>query len=187
MPPITMSGNATFNMFSYLLNGASSLAKTAKEYDPGSNYCRISAVALSAFAMEAHLNHLGEFKLSFWEIVEPKLSWRGKLDLIVQQLGVTPDFGKRPFQTLGDLFKFRDRLAHGKTTIDAISYQYHGTRDEDFESLDPDWLKRFWTDDAVERVLRDTREIIELLHSAAGFETHSIHLIGCGEFSETDS
>jgi hypothetical protein len=179
-----MSGTATFNTFSYLLNGAHSLAQTAKDHEAGSNYCRISAVAFAAFAIEAHLNHIGEAKLPFWSIVEPKLSWRAKLDLIVKQFGTTPDFGKRPFQTLGDLFKFRDRLAHGKTTTEEKCYEYRGNPKDDHGSLDPDWLKMFWSDEAVKRVLEDTREIIELLHTKAGFEPHSLHLIGSGEFGE---
>ena len=181
-----MSGTATFNTFSYLLKGAHRLAQTAKDHDTGSNYCRISAVAFSAFAIEAHLNHIGEAKLPFWSIVEPKLPWRAKLDLIVKQFGITPDYGKRPFQTLGDMFKFRDRLAHGKTTTEEKSYECHGNREDDRGSLDPDWLKKFWSDEAVERVLEDTREIIELLHTKAGFEPHSLHVIGSGEFREVN-
>jgi hypothetical protein len=171
--PVTMSGTATLNTFSYLLNGAHSLAQTAKDHAAGSNYCRISAVVFSAFAVEAHLNHIGEAKLSFWGIVEPKLPWRAKLDLIVEQLGITPDFGKRPFQTLGDLFRFRDRLAHGKTTTEDKRYEYRGNREDGFGSLDPDWLKKFWSDDAVDRVLEDTRQILELLHGKAGFDPQS--------------
>jgi hypothetical protein len=181
---IRMSGTATFNTFSYLLNGADSLAQTAKEHTPGSNYCRVSAVVFSAFAIEAHLNHIGEAKLSFWGIVEPKLPWRAKLDLILEQLGIIADFGKPPFQTLCDLFKFRDRLAHGKTTTEDKSYRYRGDRENDFGSLDPAWLEKFWSDDAVDRVLKDTQQIIELVHGKAGLESHSLDLIGSGSFSE---
>jgi hypothetical protein len=182
--PITMSGTATFNTFSYLLNGAHSLFQTAKEHDPGSNYCRISAALFSAFAVEAHLNHIGETKLAFWGIVERKLAWRNKLDLIAQQLEVELDFGRRPFQTIGELFSFRDKLAHGKSiTLDA-SYEYRGNPEDDFGILDPEWLIKFWSDDAVERVLADASEIIELFHAKAGFEKHAVHLMGSGAFAE---
>lgn len=182
--PTIISKTTTFNTFSYLLNGAHSLALTAKNHPAGSNYCRISSVAFSAFAIEAHLNHLGEAKLSFWGIVEPKLPWRAKLDLIAKQFGVTPDFGNRPFQTLADLFKFRDKLAHGKTTSEEKHYEYYGNREEDFDSLDPEWIHKFCSDEAVERVLEDTRQIIELLHSKAGLEPHSLPLIGNEVFEE---
>lgn len=179
-----MSGTVTFNTFSYLLNGAHSLAQSAKDHEVGSNYCRISAVALSAFAIEAHLNHIGEAKLPFWDIVEPKLSWRAKLELIAMQFDVELDFDNRPFQTLSDLFKFRDQLAHGKTKCEEKSYEYRGNREDDFGSLDPGWLKKYWSDEAVERVLEDTRQIIALLHTAAGFESHSVDVMGGGMFQE---
>jgi len=57
---VDMSGTVTFNTYAYLLNGAHSLLRTAQEHSPGSNYCRISAVLFSAFAVEAYLNHIGE-------------------------------------------------------------------------------------------------------------------------------
>ncbi len=107
-----------------------------------------------------------------------------KLDLIVQQFGITPDFGNRPFQTLSDLFKFRDRLAHGKTTTEEKSYEYRGNPEDDNNPLDPDWLKKFYSDQAVERVLEDTDQIIDLLLTKAGFQPHSHHLIGSGAFKE---
>ena len=181
-----MSGTATFNTFSYLLNGAHSLSQTAKDHEVGSNYCRLSAVVFAAFSIEAHLNHIGEAKLSFWQIVEPKLSWRQKLELITTHFGVTPDFGKRPFQTLSDLFRLRDRLAHGKTTTEEKSYEYRDGSEDHRGSLDPDWLKGFWSDEAVERVLEDTRQIIETLHTKAGFEPQSLHLVGHGMFGEVE-
>ena len=182
--PITMSGTATFNTFSYLLNGATSLLKTAKEDIRGSNYCRVSAVMFSAFAVEAHLNHIGEAKLPFWKIVEPKLPWRNKLELVAQHLGIILDDGKRPFQTLSDLFKFRDRLAHGKTTTHDVTYEYSENRGDDFCNLDPAWLNKFFSDEDVERVVVDVRQVIELFHKSAGFEEHTLGSIGSGVFVE---
>jgi hypothetical protein len=61
--PIRMAGTATFNAFSYLLNGSFSLLETAKEHSPGSNYCRVSAVLFAAFAVEAHLEAIPELDL----------------------------------------------------------------------------------------------------------------------------
>jgi len=182
--PITMAGESTFNTFSYLLNGAYSLAKSAREDPEGSNYRRISAVLFSAFAIEAHLNHIGEVKLPFWSVVEPKLPWRVKLELIAQQLGVALDYGRRPFQSLSDLFKFRDKLAHGKTETAESSYEYQRYPGDDFGNLEPEWLKKFWSDDAVHRIREDTLEIIKLLHAKAGLDEYTLHTIGSGAFAE---
>jgi hypothetical protein len=100
-------GTSEFYTFAHLLNGADSLLKSAQEHAIGSGHCRTAAVLFSAFAIEAHFNHIGEQRLSFWSIVEPKLSWRQKLNLIVHHFGIKVDDGKRPFQTLNELFKFR--------------------------------------------------------------------------------
>lgn len=181
---ISMSGTSAFNTYAYLLNGAYSSLRTAKEHIPGSKYGRISAILFSAFAFEAYVNHIGEAKLSFWGIVEPKLSWRGKLDLIAQQLGLAPDFGKRPFQTIGEIFKFRDLLAHGKTRTEEKSYDYVGKSDVELGILDPEWLKRYWAEEAVVRVLEDTRQVIELLHTRAGFELSSLGVVASGLFTQ---
>ena len=182
--PITMSGTYTFNTFSYLWNGARSLAQTAKEHDPGSNYCRISSVLFSAFAIEAHLNHIGEAKLPFWGILERKLSWKDKLDVVSKQFDFATDYGRRPFQTLRHLFEFRNKLAHGKTTTGEKSYKYLGNRDDEHGSTIPGWLKEFWSDDIVNRALEDTQQILELVHTRAGFGSDSLHLIGSGSFAE---
>jgi hypothetical protein len=182
--PIIMSGTATFNTFSYLLNGAHSFLLTAKEHSPGSKYCRVSAVLFSAFAVEAHLNHIGEIKLAFWQIVEPKLGWRYKFELIAQQLEIEIDSGKRPFQTLVEVFKFRDRLAHGKTTTQTASYEDRGNPRDGFDCLDPDWLKKYWTDETAERVFEDAREIIERFHMKAGFPKQDVGQVSTGSFSE---
>ena len=55
---------------------------------------------------------------------------------------------------------------------------------DDFGKLDPDWLKEFWSDEAVERVLTDAGQIIELFHEKAGFDKCSIHLNGFGSFAQ---
>ena len=57
-------------------------------------------------------------------------------------------------------------------------YECGGDFAEDIGALDPEWLKKFWSDDVVDRVLEDTRQIIELLHAKAGFEPHSLHRMG---------
>lgn len=132
------------------------------------------------------MNHIGEAKLPFWSIVEPKLSWKAKLELVAQQLGVELDYGHRPFQSLSELFKFRDKLAHGKTVSAESAYEYHGNPGDDFGNLDPEWLKKFCSDEAVCRIREDTLEIIKLLHDKAGFEEHTLYTIGRGAFAERE-
>lgn len=182
--PITMTGTATFNTFSYLLNGAASLLQTAKVHPQGSAHVLVSSALFCAFTVEAHLNHIGEAKLPFWKIVEPKLSWGMKLELIAQHLGIELEYGKRPLQTVGELFKFRDRLAHGKTTTQEVSYECRAGLEDEFSALDPDWLKKFWSEEAVERALADVTQLLKLFHEKAGFDSLTLYGISTGAFWE---
>ena len=65
--------------------------------------------------IRGYLNHIGTDLLESWDDVEQKLGWRPKLSLLGELLPMKPDFGKRPFQLLPDVFRFRDAIAHGKT------------------------------------------------------------------------
>ncbi|MHB1037565.1 MAG: hypothetical protein ACYC35_07575 [Pirellulales bacterium] len=183
--PMQMEGTARFYPFAYLRIAAHNAFQTAQANPLGSNYQRISAVLFSAFAVEAHLNHVGENRLPFWSIVEPKLPWRAKLDLIAQQLGFDLDFGSRPFQTIIGVFRFRDRMAHGKTWADDdVKYQYTGSGEEESECLDPGWLRVWWDDNRVRRALEDADAVMTAIHRAAGFDTCTIWLMGDGEFAQ---
>lgn len=177
-----MSGNATFYTFSYLLNGAWSLLETAKEHRPGCNFCRLSSALFAAFAVEAHLNHVGEIKLPFWNVVERKISWKDKIAIVAQHIGVDVDYGCRPFQSLNTLFAFRDKLAHGRT--EQFETMYQGKLLDNNDAMDPKWLRDFWNDALLTRVMYDAREVIRLLHKEAGFDPESISLQSIGEFAE---
>lgn len=166
---VRMVGSAEFRTYAYLFNTARSLFLSAKEHRSGSNYCRVSAVLFSAFAVEACLNHIGEEKLPWWDIVEPKLQWENKLQLITQYFSVEIDKGKRPSQTIYKLFKFRNKLAHGKTETVNGSYIDACDCGDQLEVMDPTWLKEWHSNEVIERVLEDTQKFIELLLEKAGF------------------
>jgi hypothetical protein len=74
----------------------------------------MTAAVFSAFSLEAYLNHLGATRFRCWEELE-RLSVDAKLSLLLENLGQSPDFSKRPFQTTKILFRIRNQLAHGKT------------------------------------------------------------------------
>jgi len=74
----------------------------------------MTAAVFSAFSLEAYLNHLGSQRFKCWEKLE-RLSVEAKLSLILEDLGKTPDFSRRPFQTVKTLLRLRNQLAHGRT------------------------------------------------------------------------
>ena len=172
----TLQGESTFFPFVYLLEAARNARETASERPTGSNYHRVSSVLFCAFAMEAYLNHLGGSAIRYWGIVEPKLGWRQKLDLVAQHFEATIDAGRRPFGTIIQLFKFRDKLVHGKTETWDFEYKYDPAKRD--ASQDPDWLSQYWNDAAVDRVLEDTEKAIKFLHDNADLDPLDLNCMG---------
>lgn len=179
-----MEGVANFYTFAFLRQAAWNAFDTAKAVSEGANYHRISAVLFSALTIEAHLNHVGESAIPNWVTIEPSLRWRDKFDHVVQHFKLTTDKSCRPVQTIIELFRFRDKLVHGKTHSEDLRYKHVDGRPSRESISDPDWLRRYWSDDAVKRVLDDVEQVIKVLHAAAGLEIHTLDMIGDGEFAE---
>jgi hypothetical protein len=76
----------------------------------------IGSLIFTAFTFEAYLNHIGKKLFSCWDLFEKAINPEGKLDIVFERLGIK-DFpkGKRPRQTVRNLFDLRNNLAHGKT------------------------------------------------------------------------
>ncbi len=179
-----MEGDLTFHTYAYLLHASNSLFLIAKEHAPGSNHARISAVLFSAFAIEAYLNHIGNLKVENWQKLD-RLNWRDKMKIIGEKVGVQVDYGKPPFQAVVLIFQFRDRLAHGRTHQEHVSYKFNYVDRQETGHLDPDWLRKYWDDMSVERTLQNVRQIIEKIQAAAGFSLLDLEMVSSGSFSES--
>lgn len=90
------------------------LLDRAKEKRDGWFYECMASLVFSAFAFEAYLNHVGSRSCSFWNSIE-RISYRDKITVLADLFEFDADFGKRPFQTIGELFGMRNLLAHGRT------------------------------------------------------------------------
>ena len=75
-----------------------------------------SSLVFCAFGLEAFLNHVGEQLFSSWkDYLKKSLGPEAKLGLIAEKIGLKPDFGKKPFQSIKTLFEFRNTMAHSVT------------------------------------------------------------------------
>jgi hypothetical protein len=173
-----MEATIRFKPFAYLLEGADDLLRTGREYPPGSGYCRNAAVVFAAFTIEACLNHIGERICESWD--NPKLKWKAKLETVTKKLGIEYDSKKPPFTAIDELLEFRDKLAHGRTEAFEASHQHSGNREDEFTVLDPPWLKKYQSNEAVQQVLADTRQIVELFHEKAELPKETIGEIASG-------
>ena len=73
-----------------------------------------AAAVFTAFTFEAYLNHVGQEEIAFWEEID-RISYHKKLAVITKQLGMKLDMSAQPGQTISELFKLRNNLAHGRT------------------------------------------------------------------------
>jgi hypothetical protein len=78
----------------------------------------LTANLMTALAFEAFLNHVGQYKWGpaseVWSAVE-RLSPIAKLKAIAEECDFALDLGARPAQTMIDVCRFRNAVAHGRT------------------------------------------------------------------------
>jgi len=70
-------------------------------------------VVFMAFSIEAYLNSIGTRVAPFWDIIE-RIAWRQKVEVLHSLAGTRPNWGEEPLRFVTELFRLRDRLAHGK-------------------------------------------------------------------------
>jgi hypothetical protein len=136
----------------------------------GSKWIFLSSIVLTAFAFEAYLNHVGPTVLTSWKGLE-RLSPLPKLDLLCEVLKVnfSGPKNKRAVKTIGELFKFRNTLAHGRTeTITATPKRL--AVDKIDGHLAPrlliHWEQLIENSRFAKRVRADVEIVVHLIHDA---------------------
>ena len=175
-------GSREVRTFVDLAHGADVLIMKTEEEQKGSYYTTMSALLLTAFTFEAYLNHLGEKTISFWEEIEP-IKVMGKYSVLCKNLGICPDFSKRPYQTLKILFKFRNAIAHGKSQILQETKEVSSHDEPQQHTLKAHW-EEFSELENAKRSREDIAQIITELHKTAGLGDYPfIHGVGIGSLS----
>ena len=174
----TVTRSRNMNMFAELSHGNWVLLENASKERDGYLYELMSCLVFAAFKHEAFLNHIGSLIIPFWDELE-RLPHRKKLDVIAAQVGLTIDFGCRPFQTLSELFSARDEFAHGKPELLSDNCVVEtGTREE-LRRKKPltKWETRCTVEFAT-RAYDDTEKIAEILWDAAGLNRGELRARG---------
>lgn len=70
-------------------------------------------VVFLAFSIESYLNSLGARAIPFWDEIE-RLPWKAKVNVLHTTADREPDWGAEPLQFASEVFRLRDKLAHGK-------------------------------------------------------------------------
>ncbi|VTR91564.1 Uncharacterized protein OS=Beggiatoa sp. PS GN=BGP_1013 PE=4 SV=1 [Gemmata massiliana] len=187
--PILREGFTEFYPYCYMLMGADTAIEAAQLFEStpgarGRNFHYATAVLFSAFAVEAVVNHIGLDKIANWAVDDNgrKLGgWRKKLDAVAALNGHTPDFSTAPFKTIDEAFKFRDKMAHGKTWVAEQCFLDTGAGQE---HILPDWLQPFLNETRATEVIADARNVVQTLLVWSGYAALDLHRMGSGEYYE---
>jgi len=163
-----IKASTTVYPFNYYRAAARTLLEEARENPEGSTFKFLAAMLFSAFALESYLNHLGGLRCKGWDVCERRLGPKEKLVLVAAHIGAKPDLGRRPFQTFGELFKFRDLSVHARVSSTTVT----GLWAEDKPDSESIFLRTNWTEqitlDKAERFFEDTRAMLDWLYRESG-------------------
>jgi hypothetical protein len=171
--------------YAEIWHGSGILLQRGQEEIRGSKWLWMGSLIFTAFSFEAYLNHIGRKTFACWDIFEKVVSPEGKLDVICERLEIDLPKNKRPRQTLRELIKFRNNVAHGKT----VPLEENTTRDAD-QYLDEFLGKRplaVWEEYCTEknalRARSDIKQIMQLIHEKANPENDPLFGFGMYEAS----
>ena len=142
----------------------------AKREEKGRSYKSLATILMAAFKFEAYLNHAGQQVDSDWNEWDNNghPTWQDKLNRLAGKLQLTFEKGRRPLQTITELFKFRDSLVHGKTERVSETKKFKAaTRRDLIEAPLPvtQWEK-LCTLDFANRTWEDTEKMIAQISKA---------------------
>ena len=116
-----------------------------------------------------------------WDELE-RLPWKKKFNILHKAANLDPDWGKGPLQFASEVFKIRDRLAHGKpervlgpSFDDPLKAAMHIAS----PPLEPEWystLNRIWALSAADRF----RELMNYLANMHGLDDSDYLMLSQG-------
>jgi hypothetical protein len=163
--------------------GATHMLCMAERTDEGQLYNLISCIIFCAFTLEAYFNHLGAIKYDDWIKEERSLSKLKKYTKFCKDLNVSYDFNVRPYSTLTEVFRFRDTMAHGKTSVDEIEKEMEIELDKvNYFSAGAEW-KEYATLANAKKALNDVHELIKELHQSENLGNDPFNTTGGGFFA----
>ena len=162
-----IQASTTTNTYVYCRIAALNALKKAQEKKPGWFYFAMMAGVFAAFTVEGYLNHLGQKQIRDWNEFERKLGPREKLLLLRNMLHLSVNIASRPFQTLRDMLRLRDALAHGKTLTVKSDNIVSNQDDEKAHNPQPEW-KKLCSLRSVERMVEDAEKMIRHLCAQSG-------------------
>ena len=174
-----IQANTTTNTYVYCWIATHEALKKAQEQQPGWFYFAMMAGVFATFTVEGCLNHLGQQRVRDWSEIERKLGPREKLLLLRGMLRLSVDLDRRPFQTLRDMLRLRDALAHAKTVATASDLMVGDPSDKTAQYPESDW-KKLCSLGSVERMVEDAEKMVRHLCAESGSKIDPFVIPGSG-------
>ena len=148
----------------------------------GSTWQFLASTLLTAFSFEAYLNRAGPQVFSCWERLE-QLPPLAKFDLLSETLKVAFPEGKgeRPLQTIVNLFRFRNTVAHAKPqTIELTELRNNNDELDSFIGEKPlaNWEQLIQTDSFAKHAREDVKTVLARIHDALPAPKEQIFSLG---------
>lgn len=159
------------NTYAELWHASGVVLRKGQAEHKGSAWQNLSSVILSAFAFEAYMNHVGDSHFENWDDLErlgPTEKLRHLCLTFNVDLGVK---GERPLQTIHELIRLRNILAHGRsqTLRPAPALVPYDSPDfEQYLQTEPTtyWEQRIREPTFALRVREDLERVLAALHNA---------------------
>ncbi len=165
---LSVSSERSVYTYGYLRSAADFTLEQAEETEDGSFLNCMASIILSAFCIEAYLNHIGSELLPYWDKeIKKGLSVHNKLKIICHHLNLVPDYSRAPFQSFKSIVKYRNLLAHAETE----KITDRGTqivRDGERAIYPKTWWEKHTNIKTAKQWLAHTESIITQIHGAAG-------------------
>ena len=156
------------NTYMYLYKTANINLVELEDSESGSFYKIITCITFSAFTLEAYMNHMGYDNCEFWTEIEKNKPLE-KLKILYSIFGLVFDKSSRPIQSIIEMYKYRNLLAHGKTETTTNTTSINQEVTEIDMSQIVGFAQTRWesmtTSSNARRYFDDMKKVIELLHS----------------------
>ena len=163
-----VSSERSVHTYGYLHSASQWALEQAEDNVEGSFYNYMSSIILSAFCIEAYLNHIGSELLPYWdEDIKTGLSVKNKFKIICHHLNLAPDYSRPPFHSLTDIIKYRNLMAHAETKKLSDKCTQVVSDDEPVQYPET-WWEKHTNLKTAKRWLNDTESMITEIHKAAG-------------------
>ncbi|AAQ59809.1 hypothetical protein [Chromobacterium violaceum] len=174
-------------MYAELWHASDCVLEKARQSPEGSSWQFLSSILLTAFAFEAYQNHIGPRLFAHWDHLD-RLPPLAKFDLIIDRLEIDVPNAKsgRPWQTLRNLFEFRNTIAHGRSkNLKRVTRKTKNAYQEAFHDLRDDWELRIKDDKFALRCREDVEAVLRIIHAQLPGKPEGLFTFGLGSFSVT--